>query len=433
MADQAQTRQRPRIQEAIPKAVRDVFFDEREQWIPSPWKCLHGGRGGLKSWTFARLCVLLAAKRKVRILCAREVQNSIADSVHAVISEQIDLFHLDRYFDIQDNWIGSYTGSEFIFRGLKTHPKKIKSLEGINIAWVEEAENISKESWRILTPTVYRNPGAEIWVGFNPDQRQHPASQMFIEQPVPGLRVRKTTWRDNPHLPEQMLADKDYLARVDPDAYQHVWEGGYREASDAQIFKGKYVIEAFTPDPKVWSGPHQGADWGYVDPTVFMRCWIHERKLFIEYEAYKVGADLHQLDQLYSTIPEFAKYATRGDNARPETISYLQQHGLPRIVPCEKWDGSVEDGIAHIRSYEQVVIHPRCVQTAIEAKLYSYKVDKITSEVLPEIVDKHNHCWDAMRYALQKAIRKANTGFLEYAKQAKADMDARRAQESKPS
>ncbi len=418
------------IQEAIPSPVRDVFFDARSQWVPSPYKVLHGGRGGLKTWTFGAVCTLLAARRRIRILCTREYQANIDDSVHAVIVGQIERFGLQRYFDVQNRWIGSHTGSEFIFAGLRKEPKKIKGLERIGIAWLEEAENTSRESLEILTPTVFRNPGAEIFVSFNPDKSTDPVSQWFIEKPIPGARIRKTSWRDNPWLPPQMLAEKDYLASVDPDAYQHVWEGGYREHSDAQILKGKYVIESFTPGPD-WHGPLQGADWGFAkDPTVFTRCWIHQNKLYVEHEAYGIGVDTRDLPKLYGQIPDFAKYTTFGDNARPETISDLQKYGLPRIRPCEKWSGSVEDGIAHLRSYEQIVIHPRCVHTAQEAKLYSYKVDKVTKLVQPEVVDLHNHCWDAIRYGLQTVIRRVGMGLFDFMRQQAAEKA--NAQNTKP-
>jgi phage terminase large subunit len=417
--------------------VRDLFFDAGGQWIPSRYKVMWGGRGGLKSWGFARVAVILATLRKVRVLCGREVQKSIADSVHKVLVEQMEMLELRHYFDVQDTWIGARnTGSEFIFAGFRTDPRKVKSTEGVDIAWLEEAEKLSTESWRMLTPTV-RKPSSEIWVGFNPDMPGDPTAELFLspsrERP-PRTRIIETNWRDNPWLSAEMREEKDYLARVDPDAYQHVWEGKFRQNGGSQIFAGKYVVESFEPvlagDGK-WDGPYQGADWGFAqDPSTLNRCWIHGRKLYIEREAWQIGCDTHKLADMFDAgVPGWRGVVTRGDNARPETISYLQQHGCGRLIGVEKWSGSVEDGIAFLRQFEQIVIHPRCRHTIEEARLYSYKVDRLSGDVLADVVDKHNHCWDAIRYALQPLIRNANTGFLAFMGEEVKRMNERRARE----
>lgn len=411
--------------------VRDLFFDDDGDWIPSAYKVMHGGRGGLKSWGFARTGVMLAAAGKMRIACAREYQTSIDESVHQTICAQIEALNLGAYFTVQKRSITSYLGSEFFFAGIKTEPQKFKSTEGIDILWVDEGEKVTEASWQIITPTVFRNVGSEIWCSFNPDLKTDPTSRRFIVNPIPGARVLETNWRDNEWLPQRMLDDKDYLAKVDPDAYQHVWEGKFRQNSAAQIFKGKYVIETFTPG-KDWEGPYQGADWGFSqDPSVLVRLWIHERKLYIEHEAWKIGCETINLAAMFNAgVPDGSKHTTRGDCARPETVNYMQNHGYPAMVSCEKWSGSVEDGIAFIRQFEQVVIHPRCTHAADEALLYSFKVDKLSGDVLTDIVDKHNHVWDAVRYALQPLIRNVNTGFLTFMAQEVEAMKQRKAQEN---
>lgn len=385
--------------------VRDLFFDDYGNWRPSRYKVMRGGRAGLKTWGFARAALCLASARRVRFLCARELQSSIEESVHHTLTEQIDALNLTHYFDVQKRAIENrFTGAEFIFRGIRDNPRKIKSTEGIDVAWVEEAEKVSDDSWQILIPTI-RKPGSEIWVGFNPDLETDPTSQRFIENPPPGARIIETNWRDNPWMSLELQAEKDYLARVDPDAYAHVWEGGYRRNSEAQIFKGKYVVDSFEPAP-YWNGPYQGADWGFsTDPSAFVRMWIFERRLFIEYEAWGLGVDIDATPALFDAIPGANEYVTRGDCARPETISYLQRHGYPRLEACSKWEGCVEDGIAFLRQFEEIVIHPRCEHTIQEARLYSYKVDRLTGDVLPDVVDKHNHCWDAARYGLEPLIK----------------------------
>lgn len=408
--------------------VRDLFFDAAGNWAPSDYKVMHGGRGGMRTWGFSRMAVLLAARQKpkrLRIACAREYQTSIDESVHEAVVTQIEELKLQPYFDIGKRAITAYDGSEFFFAGIKTEPAKFKSTEGIDILWIEEGEKVSENSWQVVSPTV-RKAGSEIWCSFNPDLAKDATSQRFIVNPVPHARIIETNWRDNPWLPEKLLRDMEYLARVDPDSYQHVWEGKFRQNSAAQIFKGKYVIEAFSPG-KDWKGPYLGADWGFSqDPTTLIKCWINGTKLYIEHEAWAIGCDTRNIPALFETVPDSHKSPIRGDCARPETISDLQMYGgYGNVIGVEKWPGSVEDGISFLRSFEQIVIHPRCTHMADEALLYSFKVDKLTNDVLTDIVDKHNHCWDSVRYALQPLIRNVNTGFLTYMQQAVAAMKER--------
>jgi phage terminase large subunit len=374
---------------------------------------MHGGRGGLKSWGFARTAVLLAAKRKLRIACAREYQTSIDESVHQTLRAQIEGLGLDAYFHIGKRSITASNGSEFFFAGIKTEPRKFKSTEGIDILWIEEGESVTENSWQIVEPTI-RKAGSEIWCGFNPDLATDPTSKRFLIDPVPNSRIIETNWRDNPWLSDRLIRLKDYLARVDPEAYQHVWEGKFRTNSAAQIFKGKYRIEDFVPGN--WDGPYFGADWGFSqDPTTLVKCWVYGRCLYIEQEAWAIGRDTDTVPQLFDQIAGAKLHVIRGDNSRPETISYLQRHGYPRITAAEKWPGSVEDGIAFIRQFECVVIHTRCAHAIEEAKLYSFKTDRLTGDVLTDIVDKHNHIWDAVRYALAPLIRRSGFGFVDFA------------------
>jgi phage terminase large subunit len=384
----------------------DVTFPQKLDFLfrPARYKVAYGGRGGAKSWGFARALLILAYGGPLRILCARELQNSIQDSVHKLLSEQIGALGLDGCFEIEQQIIRGKNGSEFIFAGVKNNPTKIKSMEGIDICWVEEAERVSNESWQVLIPTI-RKEGSEIWVSFNPNEDTDPTYQRFVINSPDGAVVVPISWQDNPWFPEVLRQEKDYLARVDMDAYQHVWMGECRKNSIAQILAGKCSISSFEPAHD-WHGPYQGADWGFSnDPTTLIRCWIHEKNLYIEHEVYGIGIEIDQIPAKFDVIPDARKYVTRGDNARPETISYLRRNGFPNLSAAEKWKGSIEDGIAFMRSFESIVIHPRCIHTAEEARLYSYKLDKLTGDPLPEVVDAHNHCMDAVRYALDPMIR----------------------------
>ncbi len=392
------------------------------------YRVAHGGRGGAKSWGFAKTLLVKAAEKELRVLCTRELQVSIKDSVHKLLSDQIEADPwLSIVYDVQKTSIRNIiTGSEFIFAGVKNNVKSIKSMEGIDICWVEEAENVSDYSWQVIIPTI-RKPGSEIWVSFNPDEETDPTSRRFIKNTPPGAIVVHIGWQDNPWFPEELRQEKDYLYATDPEAAEHVWGGGFRKNSAAQIMRGKYRVEAFTPEPD-WDGPYFGADFGFsVDPSTLVKLFIHDNKLYICEEAYGHGIETDELPAFYGGgtvngktfvgVTGSKKRPIRADSARPETISYLQRHEYGNVIGASKWQGSVEDGIAFIRSFECVIIHPRCKHAQEEARLYSYKVDRLTKEPTTDVEDKHNHIWDAVRYALEPLLKQRTMGMLNYMKQ----------------
>ena len=203
---------------------------------PHRYKVFYGGRGGAKSWAFARALLLEGASRPLRILCAREVQRSIKDSVHKLLSDQIEALGLGEFYQILQTEIRGQNGTEIVFTGLSSQTREsIKSFEGIDRCWVEEAQAVSKRSWEILIPTI-RAPGSEIWVSFNPELDTDNTYQRFvINQPTDSV-VRKVNWSDNPWFPAVLHQEKDDLKARDPDAYEHVWEGQCRAAVDGAIY-----------------------------------------------------------------------------------------------------------------------------------------------------------------------------------------------------
>lgn len=410
---------RPRWMPELPPIFEQDMDGMPEVINPGIWnfdyryKVFHGGRGSSKSWSVAAALITLSSLMSLRVLCAREFQNSIADSVHRLLSDQIGRLGMTHLFEITQNTIVCKpTGSLFMFKGLRHNVNEIKSTEGIDICWVEEAQRVSDGSWQILIPTI-RKPGSQIWVTFNPEDERDPTYQRFVADAPPNTLVKQVNYSDNPFFPDVLRDEMEYMKRVDYDAYLHVWEGKPKTRSKSQIFSGKYRVEAFdTPDDV--ERFYYGADWGFAqDPTVLIRCFIKGRTLYIDYEAYGVGVEFDELPQLFRAVPGSDRWTIKGDNSRPETISAMNKRGFD-VRPAEKWPGSVEDGIAHLRAFEEIVIHERCKHMAEEARLYSYKVDKQTEEVLPVVLDKHNHCWDAVRYALDGLIRKSSDGLLDF-------------------
>lgn len=380
---------------------------------PARYRVAYGGRGGAKSWAFVLALLMRALTKPIRILAFRELQASIQESVHQTLAQQITRLGLDDWFTVQQQSIFSVAGAEFVFKGIRSNVNAIRSLEGIDIAFGEEAAGISEESWQVLIPTV-RKTGSELWIVFNPNVSSDPTYQRFIAEPPASAHVVKVSWRDNPWASAELLAEKDYTAKTDPDAYAHIWEGECRAASEAQVFAGKYVIEAFEPAAD-WDGPYFGADWGFsVDPTTLIKVYISGSRLYVEHEAYGAKLDIDKTPALFDTVPGSRLRTIRADSARPETISYMQRNGFLNCTAVEKWSGSVLDGIAFLRSFEVIVVHPRCRHTAAEMKAYSYKVDRLTGDVIPEPLDKDNHMVDAMRYALVPLYRRSTLGVFEF-------------------
>jgi len=201
----------------------------------SRYKVCLGGRGGAKSWGISRALLILGAKSPLRILCAREFQTSIRDSVHKLLCDQIEALGLLGFYEITQTSIRGRNGTEFSFVGLKNNVGNIKSYEGVDICWVEEAQTTSRLSWNILIPTI-RKDGSEIWISFNPELETDETYQRFVVNPPQDCITMRVNWYDNPWFPETLKLEKDALKQRDEEAYNQVWEGLCRQTVDGAIF-----------------------------------------------------------------------------------------------------------------------------------------------------------------------------------------------------
>ncbi|AZF92997.1 PBSX family phage terminase large subunit [Proteus mirabilis] len=385
------------------------------------YRCSHGGRGSAKTRTFALMTAIRGYMAAMNgqsgvILCAREYMNSLEESSMEEVKQAIrSVPWLNDFYELGEKYIRTKCRSvNYVFAGLRHNLDSIKSKARILIAWVDEAESVSEIAWTKLTPTV-REAGSEIWVTWNPERDGSATDKRFRKNPPDNAIVVEMNYGDNPWFPsvleEERLSDQE---RLDSATYAWIWEGAYLENSDKQVLANKYVVKSFPDD--LWQKADRllfGADFGFAkDPNTLLRQFILNDCLYIEYEAYGIGVELDHMPAFYDKIPESRKWPIKADSARPETISYLKRQGF-NISAAKKWQGSVEDGITHLRGFKQIIIHPRCKETAKEARLYSYKTDRITGEVLPVIEDKNNHCWDAVRYGLDGYItQKSNAGLL---------------------
>jgi phage terminase large subunit len=309
------------------------------------------------------------------------------------------------YFEVQDAVIKSKKGDgAIIFQGMQNHTAdSIKSLEGYDCAWVEEAQSLSQTSLDLLRPTI-RKPNSELWFTWNPRQNSDPVDILLRgATPPKDATVLKVNFTDNPWFPNVLRDEMQYDLRRDPDKYQHVWMGGYLTNSVSRVFKNWRVDDFDAPRDAI----HRfGADWGFsVDPTTLVRCHIIGRTLYIDYEAYMVGCEIVNTPELFMQVPEAEKWPIVADSARPETISHMRKNGFPKIMTAVKGPKSVEEGIEFLKNYD-IVVHSRCLHTIDELTLYSYKTDPLTGKILPVLEDKKNHVIDALRYACE-AVRRS--------------------------
>jgi len=267
------------LDQKIKDAISRIRFPKKFEALFQPekvrYRIFYGGRGGAKSWCFARALLAKGVKAPMRILCAREFQTSIKDSVHKLLSDQIYALGMESFYEITQTTIRGINGTEFIFAGIKNNTNNIKSIEGIDICWVEEAQSVSANSWNVLIPTI-RKQDSEIWVSFNPELPTDETWKRFVENPPESSVVVKVNWNDNPWFPETLNLERLSLKSRDLAAYNNVWEGTTRNTVDGAVF-GKEMDQAeldgrITNVPYDPSKPcHAIYDLGWADNTA---CWI---------------------------------------------------------------------------------------------------------------------------------------------------------------
>jgi len=368
------------------------------------YRAAYGGRGSGKSWFFASLLVERHLLHQTFSVCIREIQKDLKHSAKRTIEVQIERLGLSRYFRSQQNIIKCPHGGHIIFQGMQNHnADSIKSLESYDIAWIEEARNISQNSLNLLRPT-FRGEKSEIWACWNPRFATDPIDKFFRGGKLPkNTVVVNCNYYDNPWFPDVLREEMEYDKRRDPDKYAYVWKGEYEKHSESRVFKNWRIDEFEAPADAIL---RFGADWGFTDdPSILVRSFMKGRELYIEYEAYKIGCEILDLPELFDTVPESRKWPIIADSSRPETISHLRNNGFPKIQASIKGANSVEEGVDWLKSYE-IIIHPRCIHGIDELILYSYKIDKATEQVLPILEDRDNHFIDSLRYS-HEGLRRA--------------------------
>lgn len=390
----------------------EARFPEKLEFLFKPYryKVAYGGRGGAKSWGYARALLIAGASSRIRILCTREVQKSIKDSVHKLLSDQIEGLGLGTFYDILQHEIRGKNGTEFIFSGLADQTAaSIKSFEGVDRVWVEEAQTVSKRSWDILVPTI-RAPGSEIWVSFNPELDTDPTYQRFVLNPPPNSAVVKINYDDNPWFTPELEAERAFCEKTYPEDYRNIWLGECKAAVEGAIYakeitrmqeENRFCNVPYDPMLKV----HVVMDLGFNDATAI---GLVQRNVS-ELRVFRYIEDSHRTLDDYSGelkqmrlnwgklwLPHDAKHKTlAGDGIT--TLERMRKLGWDcAIVP----DAGIEGGIrtARMALPRTYMDKTHCVRLMECLKRYRRAIPTTTNEPGAPVHDEYSHGADMYRY-----------------------------------
>jgi phage terminase large subunit len=399
----------------------NVDFPEKLQPIfqPNRTKVAHGGRGSAKSWGFARALLIQAAQTPLRVLCAREVQKSIKDSVHRLLSDQIQAMGLGGIYEVLDTEIRGKNGSLFLFAGLATHTvESIKSFEGVDRCWIEEAQTVTKRSWDVLTPTI-RKDGSEIWVTLNPDMETDETYQRFVANAPEGAFVVQMNWRDNPWFPAVLEQERQETMRRDPDNYQNIWEGVPRRVSEGAIYR--YEIERLYEENRVRPVPydpllkvHTVWDLGWNDAMTigfWQRSGAEVRCIdYIEDSHHTLDWYVAQIEKRpYRWGTDFIPHDGRARNTQTGKSTEEALNAMGRrvtVLPAE----NIEEGIKSARMmFPRVYFDKDKTSRLLEClKRYRRSINEKTREPGAPLHDEFSHGADCFRYAGMAVEQMAN-------------------------
>ena len=393
------------MQLQLPQKLQPLF-------LPRRYKVMHGGRGGAKSWSVAAVLLLLAAQKPMRVLCAREIQKSLRDSVYRLLVDQIQRLGLAACYEVLETEIRGRNGSLFLFTGLQTHTvDSIKSFEGCDVVWVEEAHSVSRRSWDVLTPTI-RKPGSEIWMTLNPDMETDETWQRFVASPSPDTWVCEINWRDNPWFPpvlneERLRAKRTML----PDDYAHIWEGKPRRVAEGAIYR--HEMEALFLQERARDVPydpllpvHTVWDLGWNDAMCIAMVQRGPQDIrIIDYieDSHRTldwyVAELEKRPWRWGT--DFLPHDARAKSFQTglSTEQLLKKMGRKNVMAQINAHG-VEEGIRAVRlMFPRLYIDKmRCARLLECLKRYSRRLHEKTGEAMTPLHDEFSHGADCVRY-----------------------------------
>jgi phage terminase large subunit len=398
------------IQEAKAKARFPAKLKCLFEPAHARYRVLYGGRGGSKSWNIARALLLKGCEQSIRVLCAREFQTSIKDSVHKLLCDQIFALGLEAHYEITERTIrGTVQATEFIFVGVKNNTNNVKSIEGIDICWVEEAQSVSPNSWNVLVPTI-RKKDSEIWISFNPELPTDETWKRFVMNPPENAVVQKINWSDNPWFPEVLDLERRALQGRDIEAYNNVWEGIPRQTVNGAIFAKEVTMAEL--EGRICNVPYDATkpvhavfDLGWADQTaVWLLQFVGQETRLLRYFedsqqtiSYYM-AKLQSFGYVYDTIwlPHDAKAKSLGTGKSIEEIvraTGMKVQILDRVP--------VADSINAARTiFSKCYFDRQNTEEGLQClRHYRYDVDPDTKMFSAKpLHDEYSHGADAFRY-----------------------------------
>lgn len=386
----------------LPEKLRPLFE-------PGRYKVPYGGRGSAKSWSVARALLLLAAQKPIRVLCARETQKSIHESVHRLLKDQVELMGLQSFYDVQDTKIVGRNGSDFAFAGIRQQGvTNLKSFEGVDICWVEEAQVVTRKSWDVLIPTI-RKPGSEIWITFNPELDSDETYERFVLNPPEGAIVIPMNWSDNPWFPPELEAERVAWKKRDPVGYETVWEGKCRPAVEGAIYARE--IDTLLREKRVRNVPcdpilkvHTIWDLGWNDAMsiIFVQRQASEVRIidYIEDSHRTLDSYVSEIkDKRWNWGTDYLPHDGRSKDFKTGKSAEEILKALGRTVQITP-QLDVESGIKAAR-----MMFPRCyfdqdrTKPLVNAlKRYRRSINQTTNEPGAPLHDEYSHGADAFRY-----------------------------------
>jgi len=400
------TRAKPKTEpEVSPHKAIDVVLGEKfikTLFAPARHKALFGGRGSGKSYSVATYLCIEAGKSTQRFVCGRQFQNSIRDSSKELIERRIKALNMQNQFDVNDRVIiHKTTRTDFLFIGLERNIESIRSLEGADKVWIEEARTTNAKSLEVLLPTV-RKKGSELIWTWNPEQPTDPVDAYFRGQngAPPNSIVTNVSYRDNPFFYDtELAAEMETLKRGNPDRFKHVWEGEYDLRHESKVFPNVRIAKvAINPDV---TPARYGMDFGFgSDPSFVIKLYVNDQRKQIYFADEACGrVPMDELPRLVRAVVDNDRDLVKADSSQPGTIEFLNKRGL-NVEGAHKGPGSVKSGINFLQGYD-LIIDPKCENLREEARLYSWMTDRLTRKILSVPVDANNHGWDASRYAVE--------------------------------
>jgi phage terminase large subunit len=394
------------VEARFPRALQFLFK-------PARYKVARGGRGSGKSWGFARALLLIGASKQVRILCTREVQKSIQQSVHQLLADQIDALGLNEFYEVLKTEIRGLNGTQIYFSGLSDiTADSLKSFEGVDICWCEEAQSITEKSWKTLIPTI-RKEGSEIWATYNPELESDPTHQRFVVNPPPDCVSVLMNWTDNPYFPEVLEKERQHAEKtMKAEDYENVWEGKCKPAVEGAI----YFDQMAKADGRIGSVPHDSMlkthvffDLGFNDAMTIILCQKAASEIRV----------IHYIEGNQRTLPEYSaelKSLTLDGQPIQWGDVYLPHDGYAKRHQTGKSDAdvmmqlgwsvrpvsniSIEQGINRARElFPRIYFCKDRTQRLIEClKRYRRGINQSTNEPGAPVHDEYSHGADVFRY-----------------------------------